>query len=126
MSRQTAWMSMLSTILWETVERFPYQFITFRSLPNFFCYRQDVMHQLGWSMRRLEGSLFLCCLEGRRMDIPHIYTFVFTSRIYACHGRRYVIKGRFGFGDGRSFISREDTNLLPGLVYARLCIYGVR
>lgn len=122
MSRQTAWMSMLSTILWETVERFPYQFITFEVYPTSFVTGK----QLGWSMRRLEGSLFLCCLEGRRMDIPHIYTFVFTSRIYACHGRRYVIKGRFGFGEGRSFISREDTNLLPGLVYARLCIYGVR
>lgn len=83
------------------------------------------MHQLDWSMRRLQRSLSLRPLEGRRMDIPHIYTFVFASRIYAFHGRGYVINGRFRFGEVWLLISREkaDTNLLPGLVYARLCIY---
>lgn len=92
MSRQRVWMLMLSTILWETDERLYYHF---RDLSHFPCYCQDVLHHLDGSWRRLQRILFLCCLEGRRMDIPHTHTFVFASRIYTCHCGRFVTKSRF-------------------------------
>lgn len=58
------------------------------------------------------------------MDIPHIY-FVFASRIYAYHVRRYVAS--FGLGRGDSFIPENrliQTYCLDSYVYVRLCIYG--
>lgn len=75
-------------------------------------------------MRRLQRILFLCCLEGRRMDIPHTY-FVFASRIYACYVWRYVAS--FGLGRGDCFNPENrltQTYCLDSYVYVRLCIYG--
>lgn len=57
------------------------------------------------------------------MDIP-THTFVFASRIYACHVRRYVA----GFGLGRGDCSYPGKRLIQTYCldsHVRLCIYDV-
>ena len=97
MSRQRKWMLMLSTILWETVERLYSQFITFEIYPHFFCYCQDVMHLLDWREHEVSTKKIVSLLFGRAQNgyTPHIHlsvciTYLCMScrRNVACSGLR--------------------------------------